>query len=329
MRHLVPSGFIIIPGYENYCISPQGEVKNITTGRNVHPYTDTRGYMHVCLRNSNGIRTLSLHRLLMQTFKPCENMHQLTVDHLNGNPSDNRLDNLEWCTANENIARAAKKGLYGRKCPVETLNPVTGECIQYRTRMECAHANNLSLGSMFTRLASNGNRLFPEGLQYRYQSSNPRKPCLVTEAQQQQYGMHKAITLCNLLTEEIRHFSTIKDAMNFLGQSQSYFSTRYAVNTQPVLHGGWIAKLDCDNSPWRTCDYWNEWAQTYPNAAVIEVDDSLFLHRFIFAKEAASIFNLKITTVLYRVSTNGTVIFRDNTRWGYYPTVSDTFSSFA
>lgn len=326
--NLTPQVFYPIPEYENYSISPDGEICNIYTGKYMKPYVDTRGYVHVCLRNKNGTKTMSLHRLLLTVFKPCENMRHLTVDHINGDPSDNRLDNLEWCTAQENIRRAAAKGLYGRKRPVETFNPKTGEIIPYPTRAACAAAHNLSKGSMFTRLASNGSRVYPEGLQYRYISETPWPVCNITDSQQNHYGMHQAITLKNLCTNEIIHFSTIKDAMSFLNKSQSYFSTRYALNTQPLLHGWWLARLDTDPSPWRMCDPITEWLQQSEFSLIVEVYDSLFLYRFTSLKEAADYFNIKITTAHYRASTNGTTIFTDNTRWGYYPFLSDNYSTF-
>lgn len=46
------------------------------------------------------------HRVVMETWKPCENMGNLTVDHLNHNKRDNSLKNLEWVSAEENQRRA-------------------------------------------------------------------------------------------------------------------------------------------------------------------------------------------------------------------------------
>lgn len=56
-------------------------------------------------------RTFRVHRLIMMAFKPVENMDKLEVNHLDGNKKNNKLENLEWCTASENQKHAFKTGL--------------------------------------------------------------------------------------------------------------------------------------------------------------------------------------------------------------------------
>ena len=60
------------------------------------------GYEMVGL-NKNGVhKTFTVHRLVAQAFipnpdnKPC-------IDHINTNKTDNRVNNLKWCTQKENI----------------------------------------------------------------------------------------------------------------------------------------------------------------------------------------------------------------------------------
>lgn len=38
----------------------------------------------------------TVHRLVMESFYPQENMDKLVVDHINGVRDDNRLENLRW-----------------------------------------------------------------------------------------------------------------------------------------------------------------------------------------------------------------------------------------
>ena len=50
----------------------------------------------------------SVHRLVMTVFKPQPGCAGLTIDHLDHNTRNNKVDNLEWVTKEENQARAKK-----------------------------------------------------------------------------------------------------------------------------------------------------------------------------------------------------------------------------
>lgn len=66
------------------------------------PKVNNGGYLMIKTRC--GLRLA--HRLVLQTWRPCPDYDNLTVDHLNHNKRDNSLSNLEWVTQEENLRRA-------------------------------------------------------------------------------------------------------------------------------------------------------------------------------------------------------------------------------
>ena len=94
-----------IDEYEGlYQVSNLGRVKSLKFGKEriLKPDTILNGYLRVQLwKNSKGIRYL-VHRLVAQAF--IDNPDKLPmINHKDENPSNNCVDNLEWCTHKYNI----------------------------------------------------------------------------------------------------------------------------------------------------------------------------------------------------------------------------------
>lgn len=65
------------------------------------------GYLNVMLSNDTEKRVWRIHRLVAMAFIPNpDNLPE--VNHKDGNPLNNHVDNLEWCTRSQNM-----KHLYG------------------------------------------------------------------------------------------------------------------------------------------------------------------------------------------------------------------------
>ena len=52
-----------------------------------------------------------MHRLVLTTFNPIDNMENLWVNHKDGIKINNHISNLEWCTPEENVYHAVKTHL--------------------------------------------------------------------------------------------------------------------------------------------------------------------------------------------------------------------------
>lgn len=106
-----------IKGYEGlYAITSCGKVWSYRSKKFLKAIKNKKGYMIVNLCN-NGRKTLRVHRLVMETYCPCENMESLEVNHKDENKENNCLNNLEWCNHEYNnnygtrTQRASKKVL--------------------------------------------------------------------------------------------------------------------------------------------------------------------------------------------------------------------------
>lgn len=108
-----------IVGFEEiYKVSNLGNVislpnHNISCGRKrgnkISKRLDRAGYFKISLSKKSYKNTFFIHRIISIAFipnpdnKPC-------VNHINSIRTDNRIENLEWCTFSENNKHAYKSG---------------------------------------------------------------------------------------------------------------------------------------------------------------------------------------------------------------------------
>jgi hypothetical protein len=138
-----------IDGFENYEISNYGRVKSnectivysngmITKYKEKYLKLESNrcngkgSYKRVTLCKNNKPKRFQVHRLVAQYF--IDNPHnKKCVNHIDGNPSNNNIKNLEWCTHSENERHSYDilgKINANRKLSNEAIEDILKNCIK-------------------------------------------------------------------------------------------------------------------------------------------------------------------------------------------------------
>ena len=102
-----------IPKFEGlYSVSKKGKIWSHLKKKGwLKPSLHSKGYLVVTLHNKNKKINKLLHRLVAITY--INNPYKYSqVNHKNGIKTDNRIENLEWCTNAQNIMHSHRKGLH-------------------------------------------------------------------------------------------------------------------------------------------------------------------------------------------------------------------------
>ena len=111
-----------VKDYENlYLVSNLGKVKSldritrnnhatfIKKGRILKNNINNKGYEYLYLKRGKESKKIYVHRLVAETFIPNPN-NKKEVNHIDCNPLNNNVSNLEWVTHKENMGYMAKLG---------------------------------------------------------------------------------------------------------------------------------------------------------------------------------------------------------------------------
>jgi hypothetical protein len=178
-------GFYYIPFYTDYGISVNGDIINVNTGKhkvwsvtnNGGPKNQTGGYFYNRVVGDDGVsKTLFLHRAMCLVFKKYDsNVFSLVVNHLDGNPSNNVLDNLEWATYARNNQHAYDTGLRPNAAkPILMKDLKTNEILRFESILACAkYLNNPRGDYIRARLENCPTKVFSDMLLFKYDDGTP------------------------------------------------------------------------------------------------------------------------------------------------------------
>lgn len=100
-----------VKGFEEvYEVNRVGQVRR-TNGRLMNPWANHNGYMLVkltCVKLKKRA-DYRIHRLVAEAYLPNPE-NKPYINHIDNNPANNSIENLEWCTQGENIQHARNQG---------------------------------------------------------------------------------------------------------------------------------------------------------------------------------------------------------------------------
>lgn len=145
-----------VVGYEGlYLISNTGKVKSL--GKNVDiglgriqfkperilkPGLASNGYFTVAICKNRAQTSTCLHTIIAKSFIPNPNNFRC-VNHIDGNKTNNAIENLEWCTHKRNSQHAYEIGI--RK----PFRKVTSDQVIQIRAMKKIGVRNLELAAMY------------------------------------------------------------------------------------------------------------------------------------------------------------------------------------
>ena len=172
-----------VKGFEGlYKVSNKGEVKsvkrvvnhgNFDTERKIKeriikPWDDGRGYNCVSLSKDGKVYNKRVHRLVLEAFVENE-FDKPTVNHINENRKDNRLENLEWATYEENNNHGGHNARVSKTLSkaVVQLNENGEKIAEFSSTKEAGIATGINPVNIQSCLVHT-NRILAGGYKWRY-----------------------------------------------------------------------------------------------------------------------------------------------------------------
>lgn len=259
-------GFFYIPSFTSSAINENGVTINSETGQrrtfSITPSNESKnikgGYFQTVTSFTRGksVRFLR-HRALCLVFKEYpDNVDSLVVNHINGIPGDDRLDNLEWVTRGENNQHAYENDLKNQHMRVLVRNVYTGEVTEYYSISECSRQLGYATDETirFRLYKSKFCQVFADGTQVKLKSDQrdwiiPEDAMKAVREARSFAGLPIKVRNCKTLEE--KKYETVQEASRDLGIQSGTITSRFGTKNEKPLFGYQFKEQD-DDSPWKS-----------------------------------------------------------------------------
>ena len=157
-----------ISGYEGfYEVSENGTVRNSQTHHMLSPL-ERNGYFQVELSKHQKREWKLLHRIVANAFIPNKE-EKSEVNHIDGNKHNNCVENLEWCTRNENLKHAFLTGLKAKDTSARKIKCTdsAGNVAMFPSIYCASKELNISKGNIC--MVCKGQRPLASGYKFQYE----------------------------------------------------------------------------------------------------------------------------------------------------------------
>lgn len=195
-------------------------------------------------RDHDSVNGVSRHRFLALTFIPyLTDPLSLVVNHKNGIPGNDWLDNLEWATYSENTLHAYQNGLHKNKTvKLIILNEKTGIEKRYSSGEQCVRETGYTRGFINGRL-KNGHVNYLDGIRIKVDDSSDW-PLIVRNGSS---SFIQPVVVRNVFTDDILIFENITKAERYTNVVRATIS--YHCNTIAMTPiGGYCFRYVNDSS---------------------------------------------------------------------------------
>ena len=246
-----------IPSFRKYCVSKDGKVlyshlKDVRAlPRHARDKTKTNTYYQNILIDDAGIaRNVARHRAVLAAHRGFDaNKERIYVNHIDFIPGNDHVDNLEWCTHEENMQHSWGAGrMASLYQPMDVLDVETGIMTSYKTIAEFIRLVGVNPRTIYSRLNTD-NAILYDG-KYRYKRSEDIWSLTDQSNLVCQYSyLGKELHVLDLRTYEISKYSTVSKAVAAFKIRPSLISNN-SIKKLNTPCNGYIFRYDDGNIEW-------------------------------------------------------------------------------
>lgn len=291
-----------IPGYPGYTLDSNGILRFEDTGEVITLEGIWNEYQTISLIVEGRAKLYTHHRIYPSMYKPVPGWEELEINHIDGDRSNNCLDNLEWCTRQENQWHAGRLGLTNKCIPITIMNVFTGQTTEYPACDVASSCVNISADRLVYALKLPNSTIYEGGWRIKrlhdvWLDVSTINPELFKDKTNQPVCYYNWFTHVGGIAPSQRKASEVT------GMSEAIISLEVNGSRQRILVGGWSFKSPTDM--WiPVYDVWIKYEQDNSCRPVICTDTNGVETIYESTDHCARAINVGKSTIHYRLNNN-------------------------